>query len=168
MLKMAIAVTTSEELNKLIHEGNYKYLNFSSYVNYNMVELGDSDWNNITRVSTTEDGRILGLFNASISQADCSISSCLFVKFRHNFKDEVKDEEIADKDFKEYIDSIMNHPILTRVKFMAIKDNPANKTYEEFMEKYKGERFLLSNYIKLQDGKLYDTYVYWFDRTEVK
>lgn len=165
MLKMAIAVTNSDTINKLIYEGNYKFLNFSTYKEYNLVELQESEWNKISKVSVNENGDILGYFSASISQSQARIDSCFFVKFPKNYRLE-NDKDTAYKDFREFVDHIMNHPIYKKVIFQVIKDNPSNKVYEEFLHKYNGERFLLKDYVRLEDGKYYDTYLYYFNRKE--
>lgn len=165
MLKMAIAVTDSDTINKLIYDGNYKFLNFSTYEEYNIVELQGNEWSKISKVSVNENGDILGYFSANISQYQQRIDSCFFVKFPHNYQLE-NDKSIAYNDFREFVDYIMNHPIYKKVSFRAIKDNPANKAYEEFLNKYNGERFLLKDYVRLKDGKYYDVYLYYFNRKE--
>ncbi len=164
MLKVASMVTTSDEINKLINNGNYKYLNLSSYRTYDMVKLDNNEENKISRVSVNDKGDILGYFSAGVNRSNFKLNGCFFVKFTYNFTNPEEDEKIADADFKEFIDFLMNHPIFTAVGFLAVEDNPANKTYEKFMEKYKGERFLLKNYIMLEDGKYYNVWTYWFDR----
>lgn len=165
MLKMAIAVTNSDTINKLIYNENYKFLNFSTYKEYNIVELNENEWNKVSKVSVNEKGDILGYFSASISQSQSRIDSCFFVKFPKNYRLE-NDKNTVYKDFREFVDYIMNHPIYKKVSFQAIKDNPANKVYEEFLRKYNGERFLLKDYVRLEDGRYYDTYLYYFNRTQ--
>lgn len=165
MLKMAIAVTDSSTINKLIYNENYKFLNFSNYREYNMVELQENEWNKISKVSVNENEDILGYFSVAVSQSQQRIDSCFFVKFPKNYSLE-DDKDTVYKDFREFVDYIMNHPIYKKVSFQAIKDNPANKAYEEFLLKYNGERFLLKNYVRLEDGKYYDTYLYYFNRKE--
>lgn len=165
MLKMAIAVTDSDTINKLIYDENYKFLNLPTYEEYNMVELQENEWNKISKVSVNENGDILGYFSANVSQSQQRIDSCFFVKFPRNYK--LKDDKnTAYNDFREFVDYIMNHPIYKKVSFQAIRDNPANKVYEEFLNKYNGDRFLLKDYVRLKDGKYYDTYLYYFNRKE--
>ena len=167
MLKVAKLVTTTEELNRLINQGNFPYISFSTYKGFTHVELQDDEWNKISRVSIGKNGNILGYFNASAGQSQEKINGCLFIKFNNSNYEllEEYDEIELDNDFHEFVDMIMNHPIYTRVEFVAIAENPANKTYVKFLEKYNGERFLMKNYARLMDGKLHDVYLYYFDRS---
>jgi len=152
------------KLNDLIREGNYKYLNFSTLNYFEEIELEKDDQYKIQKISKDSYGNILGYFHANVNMAQQKITGTYFVKFRHNFKNPEEDEVVADVDFKQFIDEIMNHPLYNRVMIMAVKDNIANKTYNKFLEKYKGEKFLFKNYTRLSDGKFYDVWMYWFTR----
>ena len=69
MLESAYLHTTEGEINKLISEGDYKYLSFSNYRKYEHVELTEDEWDKIQRISVDNYGNILGYFSASINQA---------------------------------------------------------------------------------------------------
>jgi hypothetical protein len=163
MLKNAYGNISVGKLNDLISEGNYKYLNFSSYNNFEQEDLHDNDWDKIQKISVNEDGYTIAYFSVTLSRLSQRISGTMFVKFRYL---EHYNEEIADADFQEFIELIMNHPIFKRITIMAVKDNPANRTYERWLVKYSGKRFLLPKYTILTDGKLHDVWYYYFDRED--
>lgn len=163
MLVNAYGNITEEHLNKLISDGNYKYLTFSSYNNFEQEELHNNDWDKIQKVSVNEDGFVIAYFSATLSRLSQRIVGTTFVKFRYLG---YYNEEIADVDFKEFIELIMNHPLFKRITVIAAKDNPANRTYSNWLIKYNGKRFLLPKYTMLTDGKLHDVWYYYFDREE--
>lgn len=173
MLKNAYLYSESR-INELILEGEYKYLNLSSYNYFETVELKESDWDCIQKVSVSDKGRLLGYFSANVNRSQNRIDSCCFVKFRYKYEDyicgeyseyEIEElEKIADKDFKQFVDEIINHPIINYVTFSAVKDNPANKTYEKLMIKYNGEKYIYPKRTMLPDGKYYDIVEYVFNR----
>jgi len=167
MLKIAYLETDNKELSRLILEGNYKYYSFTSYEYYDRVELDNDEWNTISRVSVDDCGNILGYFSASTNRTQQKITSMSFVKFRYKFNeygDNDRLESIVGEDLNEFIEEIMTHPILKLVKFSAIKDNPANKTYNKWIEKYGGKRYLYEKSVMLRDGLFYDVWGYYFCR----
>lgn len=161
-------------LNKLIVEGNYKYLSFTSYNSFEPIIIEADNFDKIQKISKDSKGNVLGYFSYDCNRSQNRIDSTYFVKFRYKFKEYdnsgkyLNSEEVVGKDFKEFEDEIFNHPLFTRVSLMAIADNPANGTYQKWCENYNGERHLLKNYTILPDGKYYDVYRYYFDRTEKK
>jgi len=165
MLVRAYQNTTSDIINKLINDGNYKYLHFAHYKEYRQVDIKDDEIKEIERISVDDRGRVLGYFSATIDQWSKKITSTFFVKFSYL---DYYDDEIADKDFKQFVDEIMNHKIYRIVEFIAIKENPANKTYEKFIKKYKGKKFIMEDYVLLEDGKYHDTVYYYFNRGGAK
>lgn len=166
MLKTAYLETSDEVLNKLISKGKYKYLNFSNYRVFQHIELEDTEWSKISKISVDSKGNILGYFSIGVDNSQRRLHSAYFVKFRYKFKDYSSNEdleEIVNEDFQEFVDLIFNHPYCNRVEFMAVAKNPANKTYMKWVNKYKGSVNKLSNYVMLEDGKYYDVNMYWFD-----
>ena len=164
MLIRAYDNATTEIINNLINDGDYKYLHLAPYKEYKQVEIKDDEIDTIQRISVDNEGRILGYFSANINQWRKAITSTYFVKFSYL---DYYDDDIADKDFKQFVDMIMNHPIYKIVEFASVKENPANEIYEKIMKQYNGERFLLTNSVILLDGKRYDVWQYYFDRTKV-
>lgn len=150
-----------DEINSLITSGNYKYLSFGSYTEFEILEKMNDDYYGTQKVSVDSRGNILGYFSANYSRINRRVDGLMLVKFSHTGN---YDDEIADKDFKQFIDEIMNSPHFDLVLFMSVVDNPANKTYELFMEKYNGHRFKIDNYVMLKDGKKYAVYQYVFNR----
>ena len=161
MLKIAYTNINEEELNKLIFEGDYPYLTFSSYEKFDMITINSNSWNSFQYISVDELGNILGYFSFDTIRSQEKLTTGFFVKFTYK---SYYDDDICNEDFFKFIDMRMKDPVFSRVEFMAIEDNYANLTYEKWLKKYNGERFLLPNYIKLKDGKLYNVYLYLFDR----
>jgi len=164
MLKKAYLETDSKTINNLISRGDYPYLTFSTYEDYDIIDIASDTWNKIQYISVDEDGNILGYFSFNPSQTSQKLSGGYFVKFRYKDYYSKESEVICDADFREFIDTCMNNPLFMRLEFMAITNNNANKTYERWMDEYYGERHLLTNYTRLKDGNFYDVYLYWFDR----
>jgi hypothetical protein len=169
MLKEAYGNISTGTLNKLINEGNYKYYFLGPIKYFDSATIYSSNLNSIQKISMNpKNDDVLGYFQAYIDQENNKISSVSLVKFSYRFDNSYdsfkSDEDIAEEDFSQFVNEIMNHPLYNRVEFMAIADNHSNKTYEKWLEEYNGERFLLKNYIKLSEGKLYDVYMYWFNR----
>ena len=168
MLKTPYLETTEKELNRLVNEGNYKYLNFRNYKEFEQITLENSEWDKISKISVDNKGNILGYFSININNAQRKLDGAYFVKFRYKFKEYSSNEnfeKIVGKDFQEFAGLMFNHPYCNRIKFMAVAKNPANKTYIKWMNKYNGSVHTLSNYVMLEDGKYYDANIYWFDKT---
>ena len=170
MLKNAYGNITSEQLNSLINNGNYKYLTLDRITYFDFTEIKNSTWEKIQKISVNPNNdKVLGYFSATINQGQLKIDGTCFVKFTYTFgncEDYTKENKIADEDFLQFVDDIMNHPIYNRIEIMAIAENPANKTYYKWLDKYTGQRFLFTNHTMLEDGKLYDVYMYYFDKSE--
>jgi hypothetical protein len=132
----------------------------ADYLADQIIDIADETHSD---TSVNEDGYTIAYFSATLSRLSQRISGTMFVKFRYLG---YYNEEIADADFQEFIELIMNHPLFKRITVMAVKDNYANKTYEIWLVKYSGKRFLLPKYTMLTDGKLYDVWYYYFDREE--
>ena len=161
MLKRAYTNANEEELNKLILDGDYPYLSFSAYEDFQLVKIDLDTWSSYQYVSVDDLGNILGYFSFRTFRSNEKLNGGMFVKFRYK---NYYNEEICNEDFLNFVDMCMKDPQFSRVEFMAIEDNHANITYEKWLKRYNGERFLLSNYIKLKDGKFYNVYWYWFDK----
>jgi len=186
MLKPAYLSTNKDEINRLITEGNYDYVYLSNYTHYEVVdEIYNDEWNQIQKTSVDTHGNILGYFSASVNMVQKKITGTLFVKFKYKYTEYAKNtldperrcvhieglagaitelEDISRTDFHQFVDEIMTHPIYNRIEFRALVNNPANRIYEKFMEKYNGERFFYRDSIILRDGQYHDEYKYWFNR----
>jgi len=179
MLKLVYNYS-EDELNKLVIEGDYKYLSFSNYKYFKPISIADSEYNVIARVSVDEFGNILGYFSAQVCQSQRKVESLFLVKFKYKYEEYSKDrilnyynkkyqlntvKKIARDDLDSFINEIMDSPIYTRVEFSAITENPANELYMYWVGKYGGQVDTKMNHTYLEDGKLYGLNSYWFDRT---
>ena len=171
MLKIA-TIDIEQEINELILEGGYKYLNCMPYVDKDMVQITPTDEEEIQRVSVDDYGNILGYFQCTIDRSRRLINETVFVKFKYKYIDyfreyNVKDEfdtmkEIAYTDFRQFFDEIYNNPFATRLSIKSVADNPANRIYEGFAKEYNGTIINKPKEFLLKDGKYYDGVEYWF------
>jgi len=166
MLKPAYLATTSDEINKLINEGEYPYLNLMGFDDYELVELEPDQSEKLQYVSINEDGKILGYFAVSKSLEHNKFYSSVFIKFKYTYDICGNDTEEAFEDFYKFQKMLFFNPIFTGLEVRSVVDNPANKLYEKWLDLYDGKRILFPKYVRLKDGKYYDCYLYWFERRD--
>jgi len=155
MLK--IALPYKDELNKLFIEAyqnpRNKYYFFQSYIDIEVFNNKDFNWCNTSFVSIDKDNRILGYLGWSECIRENKIDSLYIISF-------VEKSGIFALDLRKFIDKMMNSNY-TKINFVAIPDNPADKYYQKFVKKYNGyQAGYYKKDIMLNDRKIYDRKVY--------
>lgn len=164
MLKMACMETNSDEINKLIYNEDYKYLRFSDYTDSDMVDIKNSDWHSIQRVSVNDSGKIIGYMSAGVDIVSEKVDSLFLCRFNNELKYDFgysDDFAVFKKDLNDFMEYLVNHHKFRYIEFVVIKDNPACKTYDKWIEKYGGYKHEIKKSVKLKDGKFYDVVEYF-------
>ena len=146
------------EINKLVTNEEFPYLNFSSYKNFELFTKEPTEWNEIQKVSINSEGKILGVFEASISRNNNRVSGLCLCKFKSTFSED--DYDIAREDLKLFMQDLVNLKGFTIIQWLSIVDNPATKLYDSWVERYGGNRQLIPKYTRLKDG-YFDVYSYY-------
>ena len=157
MLKPAYFYTNKDELDRLIYDENcYEYITLVNYDDFNQVEISSDDWAKIQRVSVSKDGRILGFFSAGWSERNEKVNNLYLIKFKSKFINE-DDKETARQDLEDYIEMLINDPKFRYIQFVALGENPANRLYKSWVDKYGGKVYNYEKSVKLKDGKFHNT-----------
>jgi len=182
VLKPAYFNTDTDTINKLIHNGNYKYLSFGNYTHFSIVhDIPVNEWGDLIYISVDKYGNILGFFEASINRSLQKISINLLVKFKYKYEEYAKDyieknpemtteeailemKRISAIDIREFFNMILSDKCLTAgVSLHCFAENDsANHFYEEMIDTYNGKKILLENYFVDRDMKLIDVFLYYF------
>ena len=162
MLVPAYLHTTVEDINKLINRNPSMFISYSPYKKYNVInEIQNDEWNMFQYVSINSDGKIMGYYSAIRDQMANMISGCLFIHFK---KEDYYEQDTASKDLREFVNMLATHPMINMIYFNSVAENKANwTTYEEFMNKYGGYRYIMKKYARLTDGKIHDCFQYQLD-----
>lgn len=164
MLKPAYFYTNKDEIDRLIYDENcYEYLTLTYYDDFDQVDISQNDWDKIQRVSVSYDGRILGFFSAGWSNTHEKVSNLYLIKFKSKFGDtrfDDSDKNIAKQDLEDYIEMLINDPKFRYIQFCALAENPANRLYKSWVDKYGGKVYEYEKSVKLKDGKFHDTNEY--------
>jgi len=160
MLKPAYFYTNKDELDRLIYDENcYEYITLVNYDDFDQVEISKDDWIKIQRVSISKDGRILGLFNAGWSERNEKVNNLYLIKFKSKFIND-EDKETARQDLEDFIEMLINDTKFRYIQFCALEENPANRLYRSWVDKYGGKVYEYEKSVKLKDGKFHNTYDY--------
>ena len=160
MLKPAYFYTNKDELDRLIYDENcYEYLTLVNYDDFDQVEISKDDWIKIQRVSISKDGRILGFFSAGWSERNEKVNNLYLIKFKSKFTND-EDKETARQDLEDYIEMLINDHKFRYIQFCALEENPANRLYRSWIDKYGGKVYKYEKSVKLKDGKFHNTVDY--------
>lgn len=133
---------------KSLTNEKYKYLDFSSYQNLN-INISDSTWECIQKVSVDREGKIHGYLKANLNRSSDIVTGLTVMNFDSNY--------IFSKDMYQFIDELFTIYNFRKIKFYALADNPANKMYEKVIKRLGGRVVgVFKEEIKSCDNKYYD------------
>lgn len=149
------------ELQELFHvitnnEEYYKYWTFGVY--NQPIEISDSDWSEIAKVSIAGD-KVVGLMRASTDRSSNFIDSLSIIAFQ------TKPTPSFLKDVLEFIKYLLITRGFRKICFTVIVGNPAERIYDRFIAKYNGRIVgTYEDHVRLIDGKLYGNKLYEITR----
>lgn len=147
------ALTKEEELNEVwqknIFKPKYKWLRTSGYLDLTK-ELKTDTWSNIQLISYDDyTNKICGYFNCNVKQPEYFINKIFMINFDDKSTTFLND--IKDLFIKLFMDFNYN-----KINFSVIIGNPAEKQYDNFIERYNGSIVGIFKKDCFINGSLYD------------
>ena len=163
MLKPAFAYKDKlqQKYNEVIFQDKYKFWNCDNYWEYEF-KLSPDSWTSIEMVSVDSAGNVIGFFKAGITRAVEKVSSLSVA----NFCDA---NLVFSKDLKQFILDLLFKFNFRKIEWTVVIGNPAEKTYDKFIEKYGGQiTGIHRETTRLQDGNYYDMKGYEIFKSEFR
>lgn len=144
MLEPAFFHLDSRQLGQLCYDEirltNKKvYHNFAGYHDF-LMQIDDTQKDNIQMVSLNKFGRVIGYFSSKIYFRYRLSSESFFIKFSHCFETE-EDNKVFHEDFIKHIESMLTSNAIDIFSFCTFEEHPANKLgglYNNIMNLYGG------------------------------
>ena len=109
----------------------------------------DTDWDNIRRLSLTEDGKIIGYFNAAVDRTNLVITNVAMWSVASTYK-EYKTFEL---DLLKFIKSLFS---FYSIQFTVTIGNPVQQKYRKFVKMIGGDIVGIRHNCLYIEGERYD------------
>lgn len=129
----------------------YKYYFLGGY--FTVPSFEEDDWNYIKVASVVND-EVIGLFTASVDRVQNCIKELGIINFSN-------DPFVFSRDLSKFIEMLFDFYGFYKIKFSSVSENPANKMYEKFINRYDG-RIIGTSVAdcRLRDGRYYSVVYY--------
>lgn len=123
----------------------------SGWTGNEILELPDNNYNSHHFVSVDSKDRVIGYITYSVNWSAMSADQFGIISFN-------KGNLIFVKDLYQAIRNLFNVFHMNRISWCCYTDNPALRSYKNFVRKYGGrECGYKRQIVRLQDGKLHDS-----------
>ena len=149
------AILYKDEIHHRIAEYAYSedMIYYTGYLGFSLPTFDDNSDGGCYQYAIVDNGKLIGYFTYSIDwYSSCARCFGLFSFDRNN--------RTIGLDVYRELKKIINDYHIHRIEWRMIGENPVEKHYDKFCQKYHGNKFILTDAIKDRCGKYHDDIIY--------